>query len=399
MSVLAAIAAALCGAGCVQTLAGWGAVSRFAHRALISRAGMEAADLPAVTVLKPLHGDEPLLEQALASTLTQDYPLFQVVFGVQHHADPALAVVSRLRLRFPLIDVSVVVNAAQHGANRKVSNLINMAAAAKHDVLVIADSDLHVQPDWLRQLAAALRQPGAGMATTLYAGLPATTRLAARLGAAQITHLFLPGVVLARMLGRQDSLGATMALRRETLERIGGFRALVDHLADDNVLGRKVQALGLAVRLADTVPATTVPEPTLRALFIHELRWARTIRALVPLEFAASAVQLRIFWAAVAIVASAGAPWSWGLFALAWLLAAMAGRGVDRGLAPLLEQFRFRCPVLLLPLREVFSVAVMLASYAGRRVDWRGHSLHADTPAAEIMRAAALHPSEGLSQR
>ena len=98
----------------------------------------------------------------------------------------------------------------------------------------------------------------------------------------QINHYFLPGALLARAMGRQDCLGATMMLRRETLERIGGFAALVNHLADDNVLGRLVQRLGLTVALADTVPATTVPETTLRALWRHELRWARTIRALVP---------------------------------------------------------------------------------------------------------------------
>ena len=100
----------------------------------------------------------------------------------------------------------------------------------------------------------------------------------AALGAMQINHYFLPGALLARAMGRQDCLGATMMLRRETLERIGGFAALVDHLADDNVLGRLVQRLGLTVALADTVPATTVPETTLRALWRHELRWARTIR-------------------------------------------------------------------------------------------------------------------------
>ena len=127
-----------------------------------------------VTVLKPLHGDEPLLEEALASVCRQDYPTWQVVFGVQDPADTALPVVRRLQARFPDCDIAVVVDPTTHGRNRKVANLINMLPAAKHDVLVIADSDVHVAPDWLRRLVAALEAPGVGLVTTIYTGLPAT---------------------------------------------------------------------------------------------------------------------------------------------------------------------------------------------------------------------------------
>ena len=124
-----------------------------------------------VTVLKPLHGDEPLLEEALASVCRQDYPAWQVVFGVQDAADTALPVVRRLQARFPDCDIAVVVDPTPHGPNRKVANLINMLPAAKHDVLVIADSDVHVAPDWLRRLVAALEGPGVGVVTTVYTGL------------------------------------------------------------------------------------------------------------------------------------------------------------------------------------------------------------------------------------
>ncbi len=189
----------------------------------------------------------------------------------------------------------------------------------------------------------------------------------------QINHYFLPGALLARAMGRQDCLGATMMLRRQTLERIGGFAALVNHLADDNVLGRLVQRLGLTVALADTVPATTVPETTLRALWRHELRWARTIRALVPVQFAASVLQYPLVWAALAVLLAGGAPWSLGWFVLAWGLRALAARGIDRALA-----LANRTPLWLLPLRELMSVAVMAASYAGRQVDWRGHTMQAE---------------------
>ena len=125
-----------------------------------------------VTVLKPLHGDEPLLEEALTSVCRQVYPALQVVFGVQDAADTALPVVRRLQARFPDCDIAVVVDPRGHGPNRKVANLINMLPAAKHDVLVIADADMHVAPDWLHRLVAALEEPGVGLVTTVYTGVP-----------------------------------------------------------------------------------------------------------------------------------------------------------------------------------------------------------------------------------
>ena len=366
-----------------------------------------------ITVLKPLHGDEPLLEAALASVCAQDYPIFQVVFGVTDPTDPALAVVARLRDRFPACDIGVVADVTRHGSNGKVGNLINMLPAAKHDILVIADSDVHAQPDYLRRLGETLATPHAGLATTLYTGLPASEAAAAALGAMQITHIFLPGALLARAFGRQDCLGATMALRRDTLSRIGGLGALADHLADDQVLGRLVAAQGLTVRLAPTVVATTVPETTLPALIRHELRWARTIRTLVPGPFAASILQYPLFWALLAVALSGAAAWSWAFFLLAWTLRAVAAHGVDRALAPLLSPnpaanerrpLAFPCPIWLLPFRDLLSIAIFAASYAGRGVDWRGHHMIADTPRPPARPAHAdtstvLPASEGLRPR
>jgi ceramide glucosyltransferase len=160
------------------------------------------------------------------------------------------------------------------------------------------------------------------------------------------------------------------------------LRALVDHLADDNALGRLVRGLGLGVRLAGTVPATTVPETTLRALLRHELRWARTIRALAPAPFAASVLQYPLFWAAFAVAASGGALWAVALFIAAWLVRAVLARGIDRSLTPLLPGVAFAAPVWLLPLRELMSVVVLAGGFTGSRVDWRGHALNADGPVA-----------------
>lgn len=407
LDALAMGAAAVAAAGVLQTGLGWAAATRFARAPSVpspSAPSLPAAPsaetppsrtppsrTPAVTVLKPLHGDEPMLEQALASFCAQDYPRFQIVFGLQSHADPALRVLHRLRARFPALDMAVVVDPTPHGANRKIGNLINMYPAAKHDVLVIADSDIHAAPDYLHRLVEALLRPGTGLVTTLYSGLPASRTLSGALGASGINHAFLPGALLARGMGRQDCLGATMALTRHTLHGIGGLAALSDHLADDAVLGRLVAARGQRVALAATVPATTVPETGVAALFQHELRWARTIRSLVPVGFALSAIQYPLFWAALAAVLAGGAAWTWAGFALVWAARALATRGIDRALrlAP-------RAPIWCLPLRDALSVAVVVASYGGNRVAWRGQVLRVTRPGTvrpAVARATAARPT------
>jgi ceramide glucosyltransferase len=368
MAVLAWIAALAALAGMAQALSGWAMLRRFGR-------AIPPAELPPITVLKPLHGDEPLLEEALASLCVQDYPCFQLVCGVQNPADPAIAVVERLRRRFPQVDLALVVDSSAHGRNRKVGNLINMLPAARHGLLAIADSDVWSPPFYLRALAATLARPGIGLATTLYAGRPADAGLAARLGTGWLNHVFLPGALLARGLGRQDCLGATMALRRDTLERAGGLAALADHLADDHMLGRRVRALGLGVALAPTIVATTVPEATLGALFRHELRWGRTIRALEPAGFALSALQYPLAWSLAAIVLSGAAIWALLLFAAAWACRAAAAAGIDRELGRTQEMLATRLPIWLLPLRDLISVAVLIASHAGTSVEWRGQVL------------------------
>ncbi len=371
MEFLAAAADLVASAGLVQ-----GAFSLALARRFICRPAAVPSARPPITVLKPLHGDEPLLEDALASLFTQDYPGLQLVFGVQDPADPALHTVDRLRARYPALDVTVVVNAAQHGLNRKVSNLINMYPAAKHDLIVIADSDIHAEPGYLDQLVAALEAPGVGLVTTLYTGLRSNESLVARLGAAGINHGFLPGNLMARWLGRQDCLGATMALRRETLERVGGFAALVSHLADDAVLGCRVRALGTSVALAGTIAATTVPESAMRALFNHELRWARTTQKLEPVGYALSAMQHPLAWATLAVAVDPDSRWAWAMLLLAWGLRWLTTRGIERVLG-----LDSGLAAWFLPVRDLLSLAVLLASYGGDRVAWRGHILRVDAPA------------------
>ena len=368
MDLLAWSMSALAIFGSLATIAGALAVRRFA-----ARPPRPARHRPPVTILKPLYGDEPRLEEALASVCGQAYPKFQIVFGVQDPADPALGVVERLRARFPALDIVVAIDPSVHGPNRKICNLINMLPLARHETLVFSDSDLHVAPDYVERLVASLEAPGTGLVTTLCAGLPTAPGLGARLGAAQITYGFLPGVLLGRALGRQDCLGTTMALRRATLDQVGGLHGLVTHLAEDNVLGQRIRALGLTIALADTVPCTAVADPSLRALWQHEMRWARTIGGLEPFCFAASALQFPLFWGAVALAGGTG--WNFAFFALAWAIRAAAARGSNRALHP--GRRELAAPFWLLPVRDVLSVVEIATSYFGRRVVWRGHAMRA----------------------
>ena len=394
MSVLAMALALVAGLGLVQCLAGWAAVMRFA--AAPARAPRR---LPPVTILKPLCGDEPLLAEALSSCCRQDYPVFQIVFGVQDAADPALAVVGELKKNFPERDITVIVDPTVRGRNRKVANLINMLPAARYDILVISDSDLHLAPDYLVRLVAALERPNTGLVSTLYVGRPAHNRWLQRLGAAQINYSFLPGALLARVLGRQDCLGSTMALHRRILERSGGLHALLEHIADDNVLGQRVAALGLAVEIADTVPAATVPESTLRALWHHEMRWARTMRALVPVSFGASAIQYPICCALLAALLSRGALPYVVLLGLAWAVRAATARGIDHALKPKLAPHGLApvAPVWLLPFRDILSVVEIIASYSSDQVVWRGMIMEADDGVAPV--PAPAHPKHSSKER
>jgi ceramide glucosyltransferase len=367
--------------GLVQTLLGYAA-----SRAFLPAGAAGAAALPNVTVLKPLFGDEPMLAGSLESFFRQDYPGVQLVFGVQNAADPAIAIVEKLCRAYPDVDATLVVNARPHGTNRKIANLINMFPSARHDVLLISDSDMHVAPDYLRRVVEVLEQPGTGLVTTIYTGLPASGGLIGQLGSAYINQIFASGALMARYLGRQDSLGATMALTRATLSQVGGLAGLSPYVADDAVLGRRVRALGLQIRLAPTVPATTVSETRLGALFRHELRWARTIRAMAPIGFLLSALQYPVFWAGLAVAFTAGQNWAWALLAGAFLVRAATGRAIEHALGAAPTSF------ILAPARDLLSIAVMAASFFDDEVAWRGQVLStAPDRALSQSGAAAFH--------
>jgi ceramide glucosyltransferase len=324
-----------------------------------------AAEAPPVTVMMPLHGAEPGLYENLHSFAQQDYPVVQLVLGVGDSRDGALSAARALIRDLPDSDIALVVDGRVRGSNQKVANLENMLAAARHNILVLADSDMRVDRRYLAAVTAPLLNPGTGAVTCLYQGV-ATAGKWAELGALHINFGFLPSVLAAEALGiNRGCFGATIAMRRETLSRIGGFIAVRDELADDQRIGREVRAQGLTVALSRYLVDARVSDPSLAALWLHELRWARTIRTIAPAGFAGS-----VLTHAVAISALGVAATGFSLTACVFLVISLMVRWVSaRVIAGALG---FPATKLwLLPLRDALSFAVFVASFFGRRVSWR----------------------------
>lgn len=352
--------------GCLYLCYACRAVGKFANRT-----SPRAPARSPVTVLKPLRGEDAALAENLRSFCRQDYPAFQIVFGVADADDPAALVVRRLMAEFPAADLALVVDPRRNGINLKVANLRNMLPSARHELLVIADSDMRVAPDYLTTVTAPLvappvRGPATGLVTCLYRGVSGGG-LWSDLACLHINHGFLPQAIVADALGiGAGCFGATMALKRTTLEAAGGLAALADMLADDYALGQAVRRLGLAVTLSPHLIDDIAAEPGLGALFAHELRWARTVRLAAPSGYAGSIVTYPVPLAALAAVLGAWPVAAPAMLVLALFCRAVTARVIDRSLrlAP--------APLWLLPLRDLLSFTVFVASFLGRSVAWRG---------------------------
>ena len=321
-------------------------------------------ELPPVTILKPLCGAEPETYECLRSFCDQAFPEFQVVFGVCDSNDPVLGIVDRLMEEFPQRDLRIVVDRRQHGSSRKVSNLINMMALARHEYLVLSDSDVRVERDYLARIAAPLLDGGVGLVTCAYRGCP-RPGLWSVLGSLFINEWFIPSVRVAAMAGsRAFAFGATIAMRREVLTRIGGFASIADQLADDYRLGELTRRLGLRTVLSEVVVDVRVAEHSFGDLVRHELRWLRTIRALRPVGYAFSFVT---FGMPVAVL---GALLAGGTVPALGLLGATAMARVSLHWS-LREPGSAGTQLLLLPLRDLLTSSLWAWSFAARSVHWR----------------------------
>jgi len=321
-----------------------------------------------LSVLKPLYGGDDRLYAALRSHACQNYPQFEILFGARGPHDAALAEVARLRREFPAVPMRVIV-AETSAPNPKAGVLARLAAEAKHPLLLINDDDIEVPPGYFHRVTAPLANARVGLVTCLYRAR--ADSLPARLEALGVATDFAPSVMVARFLGMEGfALGATMAMRAETLRKIGGFEPIAGYLADDYELGRRVAATGLAIQLAPVVVDTGLGGGRWRDVWRHQLRWARTIRVSRAAGYFGSAITHTTVWALVAFAAGA---WPAGAAALAARLAAAWIAG-----AVVLQDAQVKRRFWLLPARDLFAFAVWAAGCLGSTVYWRGLKLRLD---------------------
>ncbi len=351
---------AACGAAFVYQLAALAAAWR--HR---RRGDPQPGYSPPVSILKPVRGLDPHFDEAIRSHAALDYPEYEVLFGVESEDDPAAAAIRRLMGACPEAPFRLVACPTE-APNRKAGVLEKLAREAKHPVLVINDSDVRVEPDYLRRVVAPLQDPGTGVVTCLYRGRADSAP--GRWEALGVATDFAPSVLVAQLVGvREFGLGSTLAVRARDLERIGGFAAISEYIADDYQLARRITEAGFRVHLSSLVVETTLGAESWRQVWRHQVRWHRTIRVSKGPAYLGILVTQATFWALLAAAAGWWVPT--GLTMAARLAAGLAtGVGI------------LRCPVTrrwwwLTPLRDLFGLAVWAAGLAGSTVEWRDRRL------------------------
>jgi ceramide glucosyltransferase len=324
---------------------------------------------PPVTIFKPVAGADPEAYDNFASFCRQDYPEFQVIFGARGENDPAVPIIKRLIADLPDHDIELAISQNESGYNGKVSSLQNMYARAKHDVLLIADSDIRVGTDYLRRVVAPLQRPQVGMVTCLYRGARANT-FAAMLENIGISSTFGPDVCSSRSLeGIAFALGSTIVMRRDLLERIGGFRAVADYLADDFLLGNYAAKAGYEIVLSDYVVEHITATGTFAAMLKQQLRWARAIRISRPWGYRGLVFTYGTATSLLALAAWGFSSFAWQLFAMALLTRFLPAFAIGVfGLKDLALARWF----WLVPLRDLITFAVWVMSFIGDEVEWRG---------------------------
>ena len=325
---------------------------------------------PPVSILKPLKGTDPKMYESFRSHCLQDYPEYEIIFGVSDPGDPAIESVKALQREFPDRRIELVISPKILGANVKVSNLAQMLPEARHDYLIVNDSDIRVEPDYLRRVTEPLNDPQVGMVTCLYRGVAGST-LGSRLEALGISTDFCASVLAARQIegGIRFGLGSTLAFRRAELEKIGGFTSFADYLADDYELGKRIAGLRLNVKLSEVVVETYLPSYTVREFFAHQLRWARGVRDARAGGYVGLVFTFGILWALLAVAASHGELWAWSALAVTLLLRGAVAQVVGLNVLKDRQVLKY---VWLVPLRDLVAVAVWVFSLGGHEVVWRG---------------------------
>jgi ceramide glucosyltransferase len=334
--------------------------------------GAAPDDAVGISVLKPLKGTDPGMYEAFRSHCLQNYPNYEIIFGVSDPADPAIEVIARLKSEFPKRDIRLAICTEILGTNVKVSNLVHMLREARHEFVVVNDSDILVPPNYLARVAGALSKPEVGLMTCLYRGKAANT-LGSRLEALGIGTDFSAGVLVAQELegGLRFGLGATLALRKRDLKSVGGFESMLEYLADDYQVAAKLAELDLRVELSDVIVDTFLPPYSLREFLDHQLRWGRTIRESRPWGYFGLVTTFGFAWALLAVVVGQGARWSWMLLGLSFAVRMSMAFAV--GVRALRDPDLVRW-FWLIPLRDVLAVFIWIGGLFGNKVRWRGEA-------------------------
>jgi ceramide glucosyltransferase len=345
-------------------------ISLWCGRAFFGRRREAADHTPPVTILKPVKGMDADSFENFASFCRQDYPCYQIVFACASESDPVISVIRKLIVAYPSHDIGLVVDERIFGTNYKVSNLMNAFPMAKHDIIIVCDSDIRVGERYLREVCAPFADTGVGLVTSLYRtsrfqGVPCAIE------AMGFTAEMVPNVMVASKLeGLSFSLGASMAVRREALDQIGGFWALVDYLADDYQLGNKIYRAGWRLALSDYRVESVMHRDPLVDVLSRQLRWARTIRACRPRGYFASFITQPFPAACFAILVAGFAPAGLAAAGLLYLVRCLVALVYSRAF---LRDNIFPRWLWLLPVRDGIAFVTWGLSFLGNRVHWRGH--------------------------
>ena len=325
---------------------------------------------PPVTILKPVKGMDAESYENFASFCRQDYPAYQMIFAVASANDPVIPVIGRLRAEFPDADIELVVDGTIHGPNYKVCNLINAFPLAKHDIIIVCDSDIRVGDQYLREVCRPFAEPDVGLVTSLYRSSD-VRGAACALEAMGFTSEMVPNVMVAlRLEGLSFALGASMAVRREALEKIGGFPALVEYLADDYQLGNKVHRAGYRIDLSAYFVESIMHREGLRNILSRQIRWARTMRVSRPGGYFASGITQPFPFACLALLVSCFSAAGCAAAALLYAVRTFVALTYSRSF---LGDMIFPRWLWLLPARDALSFATWALAFLGNRVRWRGH--------------------------
>lgn len=340
-----------------------------AFRFFSSRKGNEAGKSLPVSIMIPLHGADFNAYDNYARFCRQDYPQYQIVFGVRDAQDSSVPIVKQLIANFPDQDITLSIRDETIGTNRKVSNLHNMLEHVKYEQILIVDSDIRVSRDYLSSVLAPLADERVGLVTCLYRAAE-TPDFASKLEAVGITAEFAPGVLMAWMLeGVKFALGSTMATTRTRLDAIGGFHAVADYLADDFMLGNLIEKDGFEVRLSDHVVETAMQPAGFMGMMRHQMRWARSTRISRPMGYLGLLLTYGTALALLTVAIDRASTLSLVLLGVTLVVRLTMGWliGVHWLRDEILKKLFW-----LVPVRDLLSFGIWCLSWVGKKVEWRG---------------------------